>query len=145
MLEEADRRAFLKRLRTPGMDNLTRERVVKSINTRCRKYANCPHCGALNGTVKKVGALKITHDLFKRETKKNEGFKRDFEKTFAESIKTMPEIKSHMNKAQDDMNPLKVLKLFQRISPEVSHYSRCHNRKLYLVVLTVICFRSEGL
>jgi DNA-directed RNA polymerase III subunit RPC1 len=127
------------------MDNLTRERVVKSINTRCRKYANCPHCGALNGTVKKVGALKITHDLFKRETKKNEGFKRDFEKTFAESIKTMPEIKSHMNKAQDDMNPLKVLKLFQRISPEVSHYSRCHNRKLCLVVLTVICFRSEGL
>jgi DNA-directed RNA polymerase III subunit RPC1 len=120
MLDETDRRAYLKRLRTPGMDNLTRERVVKAINTRCRKPNNCPHCGALNGTVKKVGALKITHDLFKRDSKRNEKLKVDFEKTFAESIKTMPEIKSHINKAQDDMNPLKVLKLFQRISPEVS-------------------------
>ncbi|KAI8580455.1 hypothetical protein K450DRAFT_237114 [Umbelopsis ramanniana AG] len=118
MLDETDRRAYLKRLRTPGMDNLTRERVVKAINTRCRKHNNCPHCGALNGTVKKVGALKITHDLFKRDSKRNEKLKVDFEKTFAESIKTMPEIKSHINKAQDDMNPLKVLKLFQRISPE---------------------------
>jgi DNA-directed RNA polymerase III subunit RPC1 len=126
MLDENDRRAYLKRLRTPGMDNLTRERVVKAINTRCRKHNNCPHCGALNGTVKKVGALKITHDLFKRDSKKNEKLKVDFEKTFAESIKTMPEIKSHINKAQDDMNPLKVLKLFQRISPEVSSSSNVY-------------------
>lgn len=49
MLEEPDRRAYLKRLRAPGLDNMTRSRIVKAINEKCKKVTYCPHCKAING------------------------------------------------------------------------------------------------
>lgn len=69
------------------------------------------------GTVKKVGALKIVHEKFraKRTHEEHEQFKKSFDMAVA----TIPELKTHLNKAQEDMNPLKVLKLFQQISSEV--------------------------
>lgn len=116
MLEEPDRRAFLRRLRAPGLDNLQRNRIIKQVNDRCKKVTYCPHCNAVNGVVKKVGPMKITHDKYR--LKRVEAEAEQFRKTFEAAAASMPDIKPHISKAQDDLNPLRVLRLFQRISPE---------------------------
>ncbi|RUS21913.1 RNA polymerase Rpb1, domain 1-domain-containing protein [Endogone sp. FLAS-F59071] len=116
MLEEIDRRTYLKRLRQPNLENMRRSKIVKEINDKCKKVVYCQYCGNTNGTVKKVGALKIVHEKFraKRTHEEHEQFKKSFDMAVA----TIPELKTHLNKAQEDMNPLKVLKLFQQISSE---------------------------
>ncbi|KAI9305749.1 hypothetical protein BJ944DRAFT_161146 [Cunninghamella echinulata] len=116
MLVEADRRKYLKRLRGTGLDNLQRTRIIKSINDKCKKVTYCPHCNAVNGVVKKVGPMKITHDKYRLKRVATEA--EEFRKTFDSAAKTLPELKPHINKAQDDLNPLRVLRLFQRITPE---------------------------
>ncbi|CAO3643339.1 unnamed protein product [Cunninghamella echinulata] len=116
MLVEADRRKYLKRLRGTGLDNLQRTRIIKSINDKCKRVTYCPHCNAVNGVVKKVGPMKITHDKYRLKRVATEA--EEFRKTFDSAAKTLPELKPHINKAQDDLNPLRVLRLFQRITPE---------------------------
>ncbi|KAI8635919.1 hypothetical protein BD408DRAFT_426964 [Parasitella parasitica] len=116
MLDEADRRMYLRRLRAPGLDNLQRNRIIKQINDKCKKVTYCPHCNAVNGVVKKVGPMKITHDKYR--LKRVDAEAEQFRKTFETAAASMPEIKPHISKAQDDLNPLRVLRLFQRISPE---------------------------
>ncbi|KAL0083699.1 hypothetical protein J3Q64DRAFT_1748787 [Phycomyces blakesleeanus] len=116
MLEEPERRSFLRRLRAPGLDNLTRGRVIKAINDRCKRVTFCPHCKATNGVVKKVGPMKITHDKYRLKRVAEEA--EQFRKTFENATNAMPELKAHLSKAQDDLNPLRVLRLFQRITPE---------------------------
>ncbi|RUS34443.1 putative RPO31-DNA-directed RNA polymerase III, 160 kd subunit [Jimgerdemannia flammicorona] len=68
------------------------------------------------GTVKKVSALKIVHEKFRAKRTHDEH--EEFKRTFDMAVATIPELKAHLNKAQEDMNPLKVLTLFQQISPE---------------------------
>ncbi|KAI8370510.1 uncharacterized protein BYT42DRAFT_502192 [Radiomyces spectabilis] len=116
MLEESDRRMYLRRLRAPGLDNLQRNRIIKAINEKCKKVTYCPYCNAVNGVVKKVGPMKITHDKYRLKRVAHEA--EEFRKTFDAAANSMPEIKPHISKAQDDLNPLRVLRLFQRISPE---------------------------
>lgn len=118
MLEETERRMYLRRLRAPGLDNLQRGRIIKAINDRCKKFVYCPHCQAVNGVVKKVGPLKITHDKYRVKRVATE--LEEFRKTFDSAVSTMPELKPHISKAQDDLNPLRVLRLFQRVTPEAS-------------------------
>lgn len=97
--------------------------INKRINDRCRKTRNCDYCGAINGVVKKTGnsALKITHDKF-RAFNNSASVKKQpppskivFDQSFAEAKKSNADIEKHMKKAQDDLNPLRVLKLFLRI------------------------------
>lgn len=116
MLDESDRRMYLRRLRAPGLDNLQRNRIIKQVNEKCKKVTYCPHCNAVNGVVKKVGPMKITHDKYR--LKRVDAEAEQFRKTFEAAAASMPEIKPHISKAQDDLNPLRVLRLFQRISPE---------------------------
>lgn len=49
MLEEPERRMYLKRLRAPGLDNMQRMKIVKAINEKCKKVTYCPHCKEVNG------------------------------------------------------------------------------------------------
>lgn len=97
--------------------------INKRINDRCRKTRLCDYCGAINGVVKKTGnsALKITHDKFRAFNtsasvkKQPPASKIVFDQSFAEAKKSNTDIEKHMKKAQDDLNPLRVLKLFLRI------------------------------
>ncbi|PGH14965.1 hypothetical protein AJ80_05728 [Polytolypa hystricis UAMH7299] len=124
LLPEKERRAFLKELRRPGIDNLRRMQINKRINDRCRKSRTCYECNAINGVVKKAGtsALKITHDKF-RAFNSSASMKKIpppskvvFDQSFEEAKKNNPEVDKHVKKAQDDLNPLRVLNLFRRIS-----------------------------
>ncbi|CAG8193984.1 unnamed protein product [Penicillium salamii] len=124
LLPEAERRSYLREMRRPGLDNLRRNQIVKRINERCRKTRECTYCGAINGVVKKTGtsALKITHDKFRAfnastSMKKQTPISKDvFDNSFLEARGANPEVEKHFKKAQDDMNPLRVLKLFKKMA-----------------------------
>lgn len=100
--------------------------ISKQVNDRCRKTRSCYACNAINGVVKKVGtsALKITHDKFRAfnssasAKKLPPASKVVFDQSFEEAKKSNPEVEKHFRKAQEDLNPLGVLKLFRRISDE---------------------------
>ncbi|KAJ1911898.1 DNA-directed RNA polymerase III subunit C1 (rpo31), partial [Tieghemiomyces parasiticus] len=116
LLEESDRRKFLKRLRAPVLDNIQRRLITKGVNTQCRKVVNCMYCGATNGAVKKVSGLKIIHEKFR--AKKTADEQARFRQTFDAAVALNPELKTHINKAQEDLNPLRVQKLFEKITAE---------------------------
>jgi DNA-directed RNA polymerase III subunit RPC1 len=54
MLPEDLAVGFRKRLRSPRSDALTKTAQYKKVVEKCKKTNKCPHCGAHNGTVKKV-------------------------------------------------------------------------------------------
>ncbi|KAJ5651806.1 DNA-directed RNA polymerase III subunit RPC1 [Penicillium longicatenatum] len=124
LLPENERRSFLREMRRPGLDNLRRMQIAKRINERCRKTRQCEHCNAINGVVKKIGtsALKITHDKFRAfnastSVKKQPPLSKTvFDDSFAEVRNSNTEVEKHFKKAQDDLNALRVLKLFKKIS-----------------------------
>ncbi|CAE7102077.1 unnamed protein product, partial [Rhizoctonia solani] len=115
-LDESDRRTFLKRFRRPNLENLARMALIKQVNAACRKVIYCTYCGSTNGTVKKAGLLRIVHEKFR--AKKTGEEKEAWKRTFATAIEHQKEVATFLNKAHDDLNPLKVLDLFKRISAE---------------------------
>ncbi|KAF8974574.1 hypothetical protein BDZ97DRAFT_1774354 [Flammula alnicola] len=117
LLEEPDRRTYLKRFRRPVLENVQRQALSKAVNTMARKVVYCPYCSATNGAVKKAGALKIIHDKFRAKKTADELEK--WKQTFAPAIEAQKELGMYINKAvHEDLNPLKVLDLFRRISDE---------------------------
>lgn len=120
LLEEPDRRVFIKRFRRLNLENMQRQALSKSVNTMARKVVYCPYCSATNGAVKKAGALKIIHDKFRAKKTADEMEK--WKRTFASAVEVQKELGLYINKAvHEDLNPLKVLDLFRRISDEVRY------------------------
>lgn len=71
----------------------------------------------LAGTVKKIGyTLKVAHEKY---SKAATSFREEYFKQLEEAIKHNKEIKSNLNRIQDDLNPIRVLRLFEKISEEV--------------------------
>lgn len=123
LLTEPERRMYLKELRRPFIDNMRRVAICKKINEQCRKAKNCPYCGAVNGQIRKVGALKLVHDKFiafnksTSQKKQPPSSKIEFDNSFREAKKHVHDLDKHMRKAFEDLNPLRVLNLFKQISP----------------------------
>ncbi|SPO07149.1 probable RPO31 - DNA-directed RNA polymerase III, 160 KD subunit [Cephalotrichum gorgonifer] len=123
LLVEPERENFLKELRRKDRDNTQRVKTCKKVNELCRKVKTCPYCNAINGQIRKSGVLKLYHDKFSFFNKSTAvkkippESKVQFEKSFAEAKTTNPEIDKHLRKAMEDLNPLRVLNLFQRITP----------------------------
>ncbi|KAJ1989575.1 DNA-directed RNA polymerase III subunit C1 (rpo31) [Coemansia spiralis] len=117
MLEETDRRSFLRRLRAPGIDGLQTRALVKSVNDRCKKVTYCPHCGATNGVVKKAGPLKIIHDKYRKKRTADE--QEDFKKTLENAAEADPQLKPFISRAYiEEMTPLRVFNMFKNVSDE---------------------------
>ncbi|KAF5136421.1 DNA-directed RNA polymerase III subunit rpc1 [Metarhizium anisopliae] len=121
LLQDNDRQTFLKELRRPHLDNLRRSQICKRINEHCRKVKSCPHCTSINGQVRKIGVLKLAHDKFSSYNKSTSAkkvppvAKTQFDESFATARNGNPELSKHLHKAVEDLNPLRVLGLFQRI------------------------------
>jgi hypothetical protein len=123
LLEEPERRMYLKKFRRPNLENIQRQSLFKAVNGAARKIVYCPYCAATNGAVKKAGALKIIHDKFR--AKKTAVEMEAWKKTFTSAVEAQKELGMYVNKAvHEDLNPLKVLDLFKRISNEVSPFPR---------------------
>ena len=123
MLEEHDRRSFLKELRRPYLDNLRRSQIIKRINEQCKKCKTCPYCASINGQVRKTGTIKLAHDKFSFYNKSTSAkkvppeSKVKFDRSFSEARRENTELDKHLRRAMEDMNPLRVLNLFKAISP----------------------------
>ena len=113
---------FLNELRRPGIDNLRRGKILKNVNDLCKKAKECYRCHAVNGVVKKLAAMKLVHDrfaAFNRSTaakKTTPDGKREFDKSFSAAKQHIPELEKHLRKALEDLNPLRVLSLFKKIT-----------------------------
>ncbi|KAJ3182234.1 hypothetical protein HDU85_003276 [Gaertneriomyces sp. JEL0708] len=116
LLDERDRRNYLRRVRNPTLDNVQRKDLFKQINAAAKKVGLCPGCGGINSTVKKVGALKIVHEKYRR--KANTPEEAEFRSGFDNAAKLDAGIAQHMGKAQDDLTPLNVLRLFEKMNDE---------------------------
>lgn len=117
LLDEPTKRKFLSELRRPGIDNLRRMQILKRINEQSKKQRRCVQCNSINGVVKKVGALKIIHDKYRWIGKKTPDEKVEFDSSFNEVKKVNPDLEKFTKRAMDDLNPLKVLHIFQEITP----------------------------
>ncbi|KAL8946248.1 MAG: hypothetical protein Q9222_007332 [Ikaeria aurantiellina] len=124
LLPEAERRKYLRSLRRPNLDNVQRSAILKKVNDECRKAKICYACGSINGQVKKGSPhpLKLLHDRFSTFNKSKAVKKQppramvQFDKSFDKAKETFPnEMKKHLHKAVDDLNPLRVLNLFKQI------------------------------
>ncbi|KAJ1921243.1 DNA-directed RNA polymerase III subunit C1 (rpo31) [Mycoemilia scoparia] len=116
LLDEEEKRVFLKRLRTPGLDGLQIKDTIKKVNVQCVKATRCPHCDSVNGVVKKAAAMKIVHDKFRKKSVADEA--EAFKKTMLNALKGVPELKAHMNKTFEEMTPLRVYRLFRMITAD---------------------------
>jgi DNA-directed RNA polymerase III subunit RPC1 len=67
--------------------------------------------------VKKVGPIKIIHDQFR--AKKSHDARQLWESSFIAANRVHKEVGVLMNNILDDLNPLKVLDIFRRITNEV--------------------------
>jgi DNA-directed RNA polymerase III subunit RPC1 len=115
LLHETDRLAFLKRIRAGSRDALGRKSMLKEIIALCKKSQLCERCGGQNGTVKKVGALKLVHERYKASTKARKDHAAEFYARFATAAEANKDMKPHVQRAQEDLNPLKVLEILKRI------------------------------
>ncbi len=73
------------------------------------------------GPVKKCGLLKIVHEKYRPSTTKQKPPKevRDFRSVIQEAAELNKELMPFIAKAQENLNPLRVLQLFERIPDEV--------------------------
>ena len=109
---------FIRRFRRPVLENIQRQALSKAVNAMARKIVYCPYCTAVNGAVKKAGALKIIHDKFRAKKTVEEMHR--WKASFQNAVAGQKELGVHLSKAvHEDLNPLKVLDLFRRISDEV--------------------------
>ncbi|KAF2095750.1 beta and beta-prime subunits of DNA dependent RNA-polymerase [Rhizodiscina lignyota] len=124
LLDEDQRRSYLRQLRRTGMDSFQRAQLCKRIALDCRKHKNCPRCNAVNGPVRKAPGhpLKIIHmqfEHFNKSTAKSKvtpPSKILWDDSFAAAKQANPELERHIKRAVDDLNPLRVLNLFRRMS-----------------------------
>ncbi|XP_013420118.1 DNA-directed RNA polymerase III subunit RPC1 isoform X2 [Lingula anatina] len=118
LLQDNDRKHFLEVLKRPGMTYLQKKMLKKKIMEKAKKNANCPYCGSYNGTVKKCGMLKISHDRYKQTKKNQDPAVVEFLGSFEEAMEQNKDIEPLLSKAQDMLNPLVVLNLFDRLPDE---------------------------
>eukprot|EP00004_Rigifila_ramosa_P019449 TRINITY_DN4940_c0_g1_i2.p1 TRINITY_DN4940_c0_g1~~TRINITY_DN4940_c0_g1_i2.p1 ORF type:complete len:1028 (+),score=226.55 TRINITY_DN4940_c0_g1_i2:430-3084(+) len=86
--------------------------LMRRIAEKCKKTRTCPTCFAANYTVKKVGPLKISHEIHKK------GPPASFIEEFEEAMEYNKDIRMLLAKASEDLNPLRVLRLFEQITPQ---------------------------
>lgn len=87
--------------------------IKEEIGVKCKRASTCPHCGSKNGTVRKVGTgLKLVHEPLKT------GLTEEHLLLFNNAKENNSEIEPHISKAMEDLDPAKVLRLFERIPAE---------------------------
>ncbi len=106
---------YLKRFRNKQLDIQVRKKLFKDIGDKCKKTTKCFHCGELNGSIKKFGAIKLVHEKYK---KKDTEAHTDFKLSLANAGDYNQELSHYIPKAQDALTPSSVLELFKRMPME---------------------------
>jgi len=130
LLSDKDRMTFYTKVRNPHLTYLARKALRKQIQERAKKVSLCPHCGDINGVIKKCGLLKISHEKFR--TKRPEGIMAVKLAEYDEVVAYNPELESARKHGLIQiLNPQEVLRLLEAIpeqdiplllmNPSVSH------------------------
>ena len=87
---------------------------VSSLMKECEKVTICPHCGAINGPVKKTkkSTLLLQHCIGQKNDKLREPFIDTFRKL---EIKGEPDLDKYYDYIVEDITPLRALQLFRAI------------------------------
>ncbi|KAK4700233.1 DNA-directed RNA polymerase III subunit RPC1, partial [Phenoliferia sp. Uapishka_3] len=122
-----EHRRFLALFRRPNLDALTVASLSRQLAAQARKCTLCPYCGNINGIVKKIGVMRIVHEKFRGRNKTkipdnrggddNKGTYEDWRNSFGEATRDTKELETHIDKAVEDLNPLRVLTLFKQVPP----------------------------
>ena len=97
---------------------------LNTILTACKKVRSCPHCGALNGTVKRVtGAptLRLIHERFKKAGRAIEEDAREFildrcQTALIHNPDVAAALSSTTQNLTEDLLPTRALELFRRMT-----------------------------
>lgn len=127
MMEEDDRYRYLQRLAKSKVKTSLHHEIWE----KAKRVKNCPHCFRRNGVVKKTSVLKIMHyplDNKPPSKKKDEDDEDESEDTeenapvydpvFEMAASQNPDLKKHLPKGADNLNPMRVLSLFKNITAE---------------------------
>ena len=121
LLTDEERNLLLRRLRSRQTDLGVKRAISRRVSEKCKRVRNCPHCGAHNGPVRKVAnALKIQHDKHSKAPKElldeeTKCFETLLKEEDANSNKQNDSIARTVKASMDDLNPLRTLRLFERI------------------------------
>ena len=116
LLDDTERKQYLKKFRRKDLHSISRKKWSKKVEELCKKRTECPSCGATNGTVRKLQQMRMCHEKYK--VKNKEETKEDFQIQFENAGEYNTELKAHIAKAMDDLTPLVVYNLFDKIPPE---------------------------
>lgn len=133
LMDPSLRARYLNSTRKPGVSAKSHIRgsLAREIWAHSKKVHICPYCTRRNGTVKKAGVLRIVHypnenkpPAKRKDDDEDENVDDDDEimsfidPSFSLAVKENRELKKHILKAADDLNPLRVLQIFERVPPE---------------------------
>lgn len=125
---------YIAKLRSPTLSSKSHIRgsLLKEVWNKSKKVSTCPYCERPNGTVKKTAVLKIVHypaDNKPPTKKKDEDDEEDemidddedlflVDPAFHLAAKSNPDLRKHITKAADDLHPLRVLQILEKIPAE---------------------------
>ncbi|KAK3708848.1 hypothetical protein QZH41_016279 [Actinostola sp. cb2023] len=115
LLPPAEKKQFLVSLNRPFLSSLAKKGIKKKIIDKCKKMAHCPYCEALNGFVRKAGLMKIVHEKHKSTKKILDPEITQFQSSFESAMEYNKELVGFIHKAQEVLNPLRVLDIFKQI------------------------------
>jgi len=116
LLNEEERKKYLRSFRKKDMHSITRKAMSKKVEELCKKKTECPFCGATNGMVRKLQAMRMAHEKYRVKGKEETG--EEFAVLFLNAMDYNADLKPHIPKAMDDITPLVALTLFDKIPPE---------------------------
>lgn len=133
LLDPETRERYINVMRSPQVSSKSHIRgsLLREVWTRARKRRLCPYCGHLNGTVKKTTILRVVHypEGNKPPSKKKPDDEDDlidddprrrhetYNPEYSTAVDGHPELRRHIGKAADDLDPQRVMELFLAITP----------------------------
>ncbi|ORY33097.1 putative DNA-directed RNA polymerase III largest subunit [Naematelia encephala] len=124
LLPYEHRASLLARFRRPNIETLQRNATMKQVISLCKKQTICQYCGAHNGTVIKAGPFRISHAPYRAAK-----LAREKEQKLEDFAAVVKEDKSTLEGAVnmlEDINPLKALDLFKRVTAEDAELLALH-------------------
>ncbi|BAT90660.1 hypothetical protein VIGAN_06193600 [Vigna angularis var. angularis] len=132
LLDEDTRKKHLKKMRSTKKSELDKIDFVKvHVIKDCSKVVNCPRCGYINGSVKKLPAsLTIMHDC----SKCNNNIVEELEST----LSRIKDSRATTNVSNRILNPFQVLSLFKKILDEDCELLYVAERPEKLIITNII-------
>nr|WPS94681.1 DNA-directed RNA polymerase III subunit RPC1 [Naematelia aurantialba] len=124
LLPHEQRASLLARFRRPNIETLQRNATMKQVISSCKKQTICQYCGSHNGTVIKAGPFRISHAPYRAAK-----LAREKEQKLEDFAAVVKEDKSTLEGAVnmlEDINPLKALDLFKRVTAEDAELLALH-------------------